>query len=71
MIIHVEGFVRDSFSLGVTYDSGLYEDIQEQGYVPHCTLGGGDYISFEVDNTTGQIIGWQPIDVEYLIQDNS
>jgi hypothetical protein len=52
------------------YETGetLYE--QEDGYMPDCSLGGGDYIDFVVDNETGQILNWKPIDYQYLIEDS-
>jgi CDP-diacylglycerol pyrophosphatase len=34
--------------------------LEHQGYLPHgLGLGGGDYIKFEVDIETGQILNWE------------
>lgn len=35
---------------------------EKDGYVPHIDgIGGGDYIELTIDNATGKVINWVPI----------
>jgi hypothetical protein len=38
--------------------------LEHYGYVPHSSLGGGDYIELDIDNDTGQILNWKPLTKE-------
>lgn len=41
--------------------------LERDGYVPKwMPSGGGDYIRFEIDNATGKILNWVPIEDEVL-----
>ncbi len=41
--------------------------IMNNGYVPYnIGIGGGDYLKFEIDADTGQILNWQAITSETL-----
>lgn len=46
---------------------------ETDGYVPHgLGIGGGDYIEFKIDLTTGQIVNWVPpaaADIEAYMDD--
>lgn len=39
-------------------------DLDYDGYVPQGSLGGGDYIEMQIDNETGQILDWKPLNEE-------
>lgn len=39
---------------------------ERDGYMPYVGVLGGDESSFEVDNETGKIKGWEPIKLEDL-----
>lgn len=71
MIIEVHAYCRDTVSLyarGEKYEDNIF--IQENSYMPSCSLGSGKYVTFNVDNETGQILDWKPIDITYLVEDN-
>ena len=54
MIISITAKCSDMFTL----DS---QGISYEGYVPNdLGIGGGDYISFDLDLSTGKIVGWKP-----------
>ena len=62
MLLEVFGKVRDQFVINVLGEEGFgYE-----GYVPVSSLGDGDYIDFIIDNETGTIVGWKPLDLNNL-----
>lgn len=69
IVIQIDAWCRDSFSL-VAYDNtdiASEETIVEyDGYVPKGPLGGGDAIHLNIDNATGRIIGWVPLDLKNL-----
>jgi hypothetical protein len=69
IVIQIDAWCRDSFSL-VAYDNTdiVSEEtiVEYQGYVPKGILGGGDTIRLSIDNATGRIIGWEPLDLEAL-----
>lgn len=58
-VVNVSGKVSDTFSMSACCDDGTHFDMN--GYVPDSSLGGGDYVSFKVDNETGQIMNWSPL----------
>ena len=64
MKISITGKVSDCFNMQVVGTDQEYD-----GYVPDCGLGGGDYIEFVVDNETGQILNWKPINPEVFSKD--
>ena len=65
-VIELTAWCRDSFNLAA-YDTTSEELILEyEGYVPTGPLGGGDAVSLQIDNATGRIIGWEPLDLEAL-----
>lgn len=61
---------------GKVSDCGFYAVIDEdgnvvhdtQGYVPSWLFGGGDYLEFDVDLETGQILNWEPPTAEQIEQ---
>lgn len=58
MIIQVSAKCSDCCFVVATDDSGN-PFAEEQGYVPDgIGIGGGDYVEFSVDTTTGKIIGF-------------
>ena len=69
IVIQIDARCRDSFSL-VAYDNTDITSeetiVEYQGYVPEGILGGGDAIRLRIDNATGRIIGWTPLDLEAL-----
>lgn len=60
MIVSITAKCSDMFTL----DS---QGISYEGYVPsELGIGGGDYIDFNLDLTTGQIVGWKSKTIEDL-----
>lgn len=42
---------------------------EQDGYVPHdLNIGGGDYVEFELDLETGEIVGFNPVSKEKALQ---
>ena len=53
----ISGKVSDLFGFTVNDDGDIVIDYD--GYVPYdIGVGGGDYVEFEVDIATGQILNW-------------
>lgn len=73
IVISINAHCRDCFSL-VAYDDpdpdAEWSEVDTlriyEGYVPESSLGGGDDVILRIDNATGRIIGWVPIDLEVL-----
>jgi hypothetical protein len=41
------------------------DDVEHQGYMPYVNqILGGDDTQLKIDNETGKIIGWTPIQIE-------
>lgn len=60
MIISISAKCSDMFNMNG-------RNINYDGYVPKgLGIGGGDYISFNLNTETGQILNWQAIDDEVL-----
>lgn len=64
--VYVGGKVRDMGQLNI-YDTEtgetLYTNYDHGHYMPYIDyLCGGDYIEFEIDNETGRILNWVPLD---------
>lgn len=64
--VKMQAHTRDCFSVQLEDKEG-YEILDEQGYVPHWMPGKEyDNVNFEIDNETGQILNWKPIQIEDL-----
>jgi len=59
-IMHVYGKCSDLFVCSID-DTETGESIVEdyEGYVPSCSVGGGDDIQFDIDLETGKILNWK------------
>jgi len=57
-ILSVMGKCSDRSNVG-TVNIMTNEDVDHDGYVPEgLGIGGGDYIEFDIDIETGQILNW-------------
>ena len=61
MIVYLSAKCSDMCFTTVIDQDGN-EVLEKDGYVPHIKgIGGGDYLSIKVDNATGKIVGWVPV----------
>lgn len=59
--VRIGGKVSDMCFGALFDDKGKLVE-EHDGYVPNIkALGGGDYLRLEIDNATGQILNWKPI----------
>lgn len=66
MRIFISVKCSDSCDYAVVDDQGNYI-LEGDGYVPrNWGVGGGDYVKLTIDNETGKIVGWVPIDLKTL-----
>ena len=69
ILLSIQAKTRDMFTM-VAYDnSNIFSEevlLDYDGYVPESSLGSGDYLDFVIDNDTGRILNWKPIDLEKL-----
>lgn len=58
--IRVQAKCSDMCGIYLIGDPNHQQNTVHDGYVPkELGIGGGDYISFEIDLETGQIVGWK------------
>ena len=66
MRIFISAKCSDLCHYKVVDDQGIYI-LEGDGYVPeNWGVGGGDYVELTIDNKTGRIVGWVPIDLDNL-----
>ncbi len=59
--VNFGGKCSDCAYIGVSFEDGTH--FEKDGYVAKVSgVGGGDYYDFTVDNETGRIIGWVPLE---------
>lgn len=64
MIVSIGGKVRDMGYIILSQDDETYA-FRECDYMPYISfLCGGDDIDIRIDNETGKIIGWRPLELE-------
>jgi hypothetical protein len=64
--ITIQGKVSDCCNASL-YDERDNELLEHEGCVPNwMPKGGGDYMSFEIDNETGKILNWESIKDDVL-----
>lgn len=66
MKVIIEANCSDSFYMTVTRPSE--EKVIYNCYVPNHLEDDGDDVVLEIDNATGQIIGWKPFTEEQLTE---
>ena len=68
--IKITAHVRDCFSATTTDSEG--EEYDYQGYVPSWMPGEsyGDDFTLLVDNETGRILNWKPVDIDDVKEEN-
>jgi len=73
IVIFLDAKCNDCCSVNVYEDPDPEAECSEvtmlrsySGYVPESSLGNDDRIMLRIDNATGRIIGWVPIDLEVL-----
>ena len=59
-------FLKHDDTASLLIDKEGEEILDHHGYMPHIGIFGGDQTELEIDNETGQIIGWKPITQEDL-----
>jgi hypothetical protein len=61
--VYISGKVSDLFH-GTLFDEDMQILEEVDGYVPAISAidGPGDYIGIQIDNATGTIVGWKPIE---------
>lgn len=65
MYVNIGGKVRDMGYLRILDKDDLI--FETEGYMPDVPLlCGGDYIDLYIDNETGRILGWTPLNIEKL-----
>ena len=69
--IYISGKCSDLFYMeGRDEDGNTIKKFEHDGYVPSdLGFGGGDYVEMEIDITTGQIVGWKPLDEESILEE--